>query len=356
MGFTRFRLHNFRNLRDGSVNVDGSEVFLVGQNGQGKSNFLEAVYLVSYGTSFRTNKDEELCTIDRDEMAVAAWTSRADESDVAVYLQDKKKRIEIDEKTIRDRKDLIYNVPCIVFCHGDMGFVSGSPDMQRFFFDQTLTLHDTEYLELLRRYRKTLKLRNISLKEKRHDLLEVYNEHLAETGFRVQESRAKLVDEFSLSFCELYRNVSGVSSSLSIRYRPSWRSARTSSDVLDIIREKDDADRVYGTTTTGPHRDRFVFYHDDTEFMKIASTGQIRLAALALRVAQARFFSLRRRRKPVLLLDDVLLELDATKRLRFFENLPEYDQAFFTFLPNEPFHEYRKNDTIVYTVTDGKIE
>jgi DNA replication and repair protein RecF len=121
-----------------------------------------------------------------------------------------------------------------------------------------------------------------------------------------------------------------------------------------------------GLTVKGPHRDRYVFIRKGTssgsggtyrggDFSGTASTGQRRLLALLLRVAQARCFSETTGKTPVLLLDDVLLELDGDKRRRFLAVMPRYEQAFFTFLPEEPYDRYCKSDTIVYYVNGGKI-
>jgi DNA replication and repair protein RecF len=123
------------------------------------------------------------------------------------------------------------------------------------------------------------------------------------------------------------------------------------------LRARRDADAAFGTTLSGPHRDRYVFTRHGAEFARTASTGQRRLLALLLRAAEARLFSAMSGEKPVLLLDDVLLELDPEKRRRFLEILPDYDQAFFTFLPEEPYERYQKADApaLVYRVADGAL-
>jgi DNA replication and repair protein RecF len=111
-----------------------------------------------------------------------------------------------------------------------------------------------------------------------------------------------------------------------------------------------------GISLCGPHRDRYVFNLDGREFAANASTGQRRLLALLLRVAQARRYHETTGGNPILLLDDVLLEMDGEKRRRFLAALPDYDQAFYTFLPEEPFQHYRTEDTLVYYVKHGRIE
>jgi recombinational DNA repair ATPase RecF len=131
--------------------------------------------------------------------------------------------------------------------------------------------------------------------------------------------------------------------------------APTADAVRQELERRRDHDRYMRTTTSGPHRDRFLFLWDGEDFTRIASTGQVRLASLLLRVAQAQFFSVETDRKAVLLLDDVLLELDPTRRARFLEVLPAYEQAFFTFLPDEHFTRFRKADTLLYRVANGSV-
>ncbi|MGM0675148.1 MAG: DNA replication/repair protein RecF, partial [Spirochaetota bacterium] len=143
---------------------------------------------------------------------------------------------------------------------------------------------------------------------------------------------------------------------LHITHRPSWRNAATVSEAEAHLRDRREHDLYMKTTTSGPHRDRFVYRYRDADFTKTASTGQLRLVSLILRVAQAQFFAARSGRAPLLLLDDVLLELDPRRRKAFLGELPHYEQAFFTFLPDERFNEYRGEHTLIYHVSDGSIE
>jgi DNA replication and repair protein RecF len=110
-----------------------------------------------------------------------------------------------------------------------------------------------------------------------------------------------------------------------------------------------------GTSLSGPHRDRYVFTCRGAEFTAKASTGQRRLLALLLRIAEARRFSQMTGSNPVLLLDDVLLELDPEKRRRLLGVMPSYEQAFYTFLPEEQIDRYRKSDTLIYSVAMGNV-
>jgi DNA replication and repair protein RecF len=361
MILTSLRTTAFRNLADAEVAIGGKDVFLVGENGQGKTNFLEALYFCSYGSSFRGVRDGELARTGEKDFSALLTIDGSPCGQALVKVESGKKTFQIDGKRIEDRKDVLSLVPCIVFCHEDMEFVSGSPERRRWFFDQCLSLSDPVYLDDLRRYRRVLKNRNNVLKEYGGNrvsgdpgsLLDALDDQFARYGARLMEKRETAVRLFSGLFGPLYREVSGIAD-IGVAYRPSWK-AGGEADITDLLREKRALDLAAGLSLSGPHRDRYVFTCGTGEFAGNASTGQRRLLALLLRAAQARRFSGMTGKNPVLLLDDVLLEMDGEKRRRFLSVMPEYDQAFFTFLPEEPFERYRKSGTLVYTVRDGRI-
>jgi DNA replication and repair protein RecF len=358
MGFLTLKTHNFRNIGDTKLDVDAAEVFLIGENGQGKTNLLEAVYMLCFGSSFRVRNDRVL--VDQGSGEPGFWLfaeysmSHTGMDSVALAYEEGKKAVTINGKTVSDRRDLVGNIPCVVFSHEDMAFVNGPPERRRWFFNQVMSLHDPLFIDTLRTYTKVLRLRNTALKQDQ-TLARLYDEQLAGYGFELISRRREAVLEFNETFRGLFTSISGLSKECLIRYRPSWKSEGIDG-VLDELRNRQDADRTMRTTTSGPHRDRFMFMVDGRDFSKVASTGQLRLISLILRVAQAVFFQEKTGRKPVLLLDDVLLELDAKKRISFLEMLPEYEQAFYTFLPDEPFERYRGAKTLLYRVVDGTFD
>jgi DNA replication and repair protein RecF len=358
MAFVSVAYQDFRNIRKTTIDIGAPVVYLVGENGQGKTNFIESIYILCYGASFRTRKDARLITLGQ-ETAYIRGRSTTDggiDRDITVkILKRGKKEIRVDGRLIADRIDLIENVPCIVFAHQDLSFITGSPEMGRRFFNQTLSLFDPLFISLLRGYRKLLKSRNILLKDRNRALLPAYNRNLVEIGLQIQRRREEIIEEFNSTFSLLFTSISGLQGETSIRYRSSWPKGKSCEDVLDFLAKREDRDLAFETTTTGPHRDRFILVHNGKEYSQIASTGQIRLCSLILRVAQASFFSGKTGKQPVLLLDDVLLELDADKRERFIAQLPKFEQAFFTFLPDEQFRKYSSDDTMIYRVADGEF-
>jgi DNA replication and repair protein RecF len=362
----------FRNLADAVVETAAKNIFLVGENGQGKTNFLEALYFCSYASSFRGARDCDIAQTEKKDFSASITTSnRTYENsvcgEVLVKFDKGKKSVFIDGKKTEDRKDLLSIVPCVVFCHEDMEFVSGSPERCRWFFDQALSLYDPVYLDDLRGYRRVLKSRNSVLRDSRQGLnnspetlLDALDQQLALYGFRLMEKRETAAGLFSEVFAQLFEQVSSSAEEagikgMTVQYIPSWK-ACNADEAVALLRKRRAADLATGVSLCGPHRDRYVFTLDNREFAGNASTGQRRLLALLLRVAQARRYRETTGRNPVLLLDDVLLEMDGEKRRRFLAALPDYDQAFYTFLPEEPFQHYRAEDTLVYYVKHGRIE
>jgi DNA replication and repair protein RecF len=354
MAFLSLQTANFRNLRDGITDTRGKDIFLVGENGEGKTNFLEALYFCSYASSFRGVRDGELVQNGEKNCSVSVELDKSVYNEVRVSYKNSVKTIILDGKRIEDRKELLSVVPVIVFCHEDMEFVSGPPERRRWFFDQSLSLTDPLYLEDLRRYRQVLRTRNTLLKAGKEggdtSLLEVLDPQLAQYGLELMKKRVRAAEQFSLVFEPLFREVSGLED-MRVCYHPSWKETETER-ILRHLEERREGDRSFGLTLSGPHRDRYVFIRGGKEFAGNASTGQRRLLALLLRLAQVEGFSQKTGYYPVLLLDDVLLELDVEKRRRFLGVMPNYDQAFYTFLPGT-YENYLKSDTIVYRVAGG---
>jgi len=376
MYFSSLRTTAFRNLADEEINVNAKDIFLIGENGQGKTNFLEALYFCAYASSFRAVRDAELARDSRlshngknsqdsipkaneKDFSAEVKLAQSVNDNILIKFENGKKNIFINGKRADDRKELLTIAPTIVFCHEDMEFVNGSPERRRWFFDQTLSLYDPVYLEDLRRFRRVLKSRNAVLRDYAQGklsgsldtLLDALDPQFAMYGGKLMEKREKAAQDFSAVLSPLYEDVSGISG-INARYIQSWKS----DDFVSHLKQKRAADTAAGLSLSGPHRDRYQIAHNGLDFTAAASTGQKRLLALLLRAAQFRRFSEVTGQKPALLLDDVLLEMDGEKRRRFLNVLPGYDQAFYTFLPEEPYQRYQKEDTLVYNVKGGRVQ
>lgn len=347
--------YHFRNLHDTTIETDHRHIVLVGENGQGKSNLLESVYMICFGASFRTNLYRNIIRFDEAEMSLIARikNEKSGRHTIKVVIQNGRRRIFLDDNEVKDRKELFNICTCIVFSHEDIDFIKGAPSDQRRFFDQTISLMDTVYLDDLRTYNTIVRQRNAVLKQRDTTLLPVYNQKLAEVGLRIQQTRARTVNQFNRLFPDMFSLVSGDDTRPVIVYRPSFKQADTVDEIVAVLEKNIERDLKYEMTTVGPHRDRYTIMNEERDFIATASTGQMRLTALVMRSNQAMLYVEKTNNKPILLLDDVLLELDLRKRERFLDNLAEYGQAFFTFLPEESYFKEGTYDNISYIVQEG---
>ena len=355
MRFESFRLKNFRNISSAEIETDAEDIVLTGTNGQGKTSFLEAVYTVCYGSSFRTPFLKEEIKHGEDGFLISGTFKNefGEKETINVSVQGNKRLITVGGKEIKDRKDLIYLFPCIAFVHEDIEFIKGEPEMRRRFFNQMMSLYSPFFFDDMRMYRAALSQRNAAIKSGRRDIVSLYNERLAFRGLEIMKARAEAVYDFNQIFPPLFRKISRTDMDLEIKYQPSW-SADTVDGILEILSSTEERDMKMLTTTSGVHRDKFTIMSEYGPFQSTGSTGQIRLRSILMRMAEASYFTRMTGKKPVLLIDDVLLELDSAKRAELLSELSGYSQAYYTFLPSENYFGSGKKG-IVYEVKEGEF-
>lgn len=358
MKFCSIGFHNFRNLSDSLIPTDARQVLLVGDNGQGKTNFLEAVYVLCYGSSFRALHTRDMIAHGKREFSLSAVveTDEGLHQQIGYYFGGGKREIRIDGKEIRDRRELMYNIPCIIYSHNDIEFIRGTPESRRRFFDQTMSMYNPLFFDDLRRYRLILRQRNAAIQGGYRALIPMYDDQLAAIGMTIQEQRREAVGEFNTILPGLYRTVSENNSEMRIVYRPSWGECMHADDAREKLARTLDRDIRMQTTASGIHRDQFLVMDGHVNFSLSGSTGQMRLASLIFRMVQTHAYRQKTGKDPVLLMDDVLLELDVAKRGLFLDQLGGYSQAMFTFLPGEQYFSRLSDEkSIMYHVKEGRV-
>ncbi len=409
MSYKSIRFYNFRNLIDAEIELNDNIYYLVGDNGAGKSSFLEALYLLSYGSSFREKNLEHCLRSSRQPFAIAGKIEREGQSHHIQVQYSKehdkatgKKQISLGTKKIQDRRELLQITPSIVFAHGDITYINGSPREKRQFIDQTISLVDPHYIDLSRNYMHNLAQRNLVLKNKQMDLLPTYTRQMVQFGLEIQRRRKLHIAKLSKVFSGLFCHVSNFPAPVMLDYRPSWPSRLFEPSVsrhsdaglgeplpeavmqncLKHLEQRQQRDLLMGSSQCGPHRDQLCFSVPEPgamatdqvaaaqckrdpketkeelprqDFTRLASTGQLRLAALTLKSAQANYLQQSCDSPGVLLLDDVLLEMDQIRRRLFLASLPPHQQLFFTLLPNEEYDSYPFPDYRVLKIRDGKL-
>jgi len=196
----------------------------VGENAQGKTNFLEALYILSYGTSFRTHRLEELKKFQTKECALNAVLQDDQKVSHTVHFHYKgiQKEIKINQNKILDRKHLLHHNPTIIFSYDDYKIVTGGHSIRRVFFDQIECLKSIYYIDLIRNYKRILEQRNKALKERNSIILDTYNYQLAKYGLEIMSCRKKTVDDSSREAQHIFDNASPDSQKLEFIYHPTW--------------------------------------------------------------------------------------------------------------------------------------
>jgi len=312
MHINRVTLGNFRNIAAADIELGGGINVLFGENAQGKTNFLEAVYFCATGRSHRAGRDKELIKMTENEARIALFAeNRGNTSQIDMRISREGKECKLNGLPIRRLGELFGHLSCVMFSPEDLALVKAGPTARRRFMDMELCQLYPAYYHNLRMYYKVLKQRNNLLKElgrskKQLETLVVWDEQLAEYGIKIMAHRGRFVEKLSGLSGINQRNITAGREDFAAAYKPN---ARTE-DFADKLAKSRNTDILRGTTSVGIHKDDIEFKINGADSRLFASQGQQRTAALALKLAQIDFIREEKGHPPVLLLDDVLSELD----------------------------------------------
>ena len=323
-------VRDFRNLANVELAPPADGLVVVGDNGQGKTNLLEAIYYFQILRSARGARDQDLVRFGADAFHLAASvdTDRCHEIGVGFERATKRKRVRLDGDVPERLSDALGALPSVMFSPADVELIAGSPAARRRFLDIVLALTTPGYLTALQRYRAALVRRNAALRESARAArasmasVAVWEPALAEHGAVLMRERLAWVASVAESFDRLCREI-GETSHVRLRYSSALDRADVGADALaPALATALDAKRAHdvkrGLTHVGPHRDDLsitIAAGDATarELRTFGSAGQQRTAAIALRMLEARTFGERTSRTPVFLLDDPFAELDVRR-------------------------------------------
>ncbi len=359
-------LTNFRNYASLELELPPRVVIVRGDNAQGKSNLLEAIYLLSTSRSPHTTTDREL--IHWGEKGQDIWGARLvtevkrarDEVRLEIALQQEtqllpsprgsgaRKRIRING-VARRASDLVGQVKVVMFSPQDIDVVSGAPSLRRRYLDITNSQLDRAYLRSLQHLQKVLLQRNRLLRliqdgRARPQELHFWDGEMVEHGCRIMAQRHQLVARLSEMARDIHHGLTQGTENLEIRYLPNLGEAFTpdrpeavAGAFHEALEREQRREIAAGMTLVGPHRDDVRFEVNGADMGRYGSRGQQRSLVLALRLAEANLIRDRSGEAPVLLLDDFLSELDRERRRHLLEAIAHYEQVIITATDLEPF-------------------
>ncbi len=397
MYLSHLGLTNFRNFVRLELDLPPGVVVLSGGNAQGKTSLLEAMYLLSIARPFRADNEHEVVNWQAAReggQALVAGTIEKKDQTLQVYVgyqwvapppahgsqgevpgsEDRgprerplgvRRQIRVS-RVKRTAADLVGLVNAVVFTAEDLELVQGSPSGRRRFLDILMSQVDPSYLRTLQRYQRVLLQRNRllrSLQERRagEDELEFWDRELVKEGAWIVGKRYEAMCSLSVLCREKHRDLAGAGEDLRIEYRPNvprhgqvvpGDMEREMAAALDASKRRE---LGMGSTVVGPHRDDFALLVNGVDMHAYASRGQARTLALTLRLSEAGYLVAQRGEGPILLLDDVLSELDATRRSHVLKRAGEYQQVIITTTDPESIERSVLPDASFYLVAGGRV-
>lgn len=335
------RLQDFRGYRDASFEFDSGVNIVVGPNGSGKTNLIEAILVLASGSSYRA-KDSELVHFSRPWARLDGWFDHGSRTLKLVVSGEKIiKSFAIDDKAY-SRLNLERSLPVVVFEPNHLQLLLRGPEWRREYFDDVLTRTLPTYKTLAANYRRTLAQRNALLKQPpatARNQLFAWNIRLSELGAQIALARRGLVEQINQRVSDIYSKIAHQKSEVKVVYDSPISQANYSTKLLSKLEAHTELDLKRGFTAYGPHREDFVIYLNNQPASISASRGEIRSLVLAIKIIELRLLEAARDQKPILLLDDVFSELDGARRRHLVKALKGY-QTIITTTDAEAILEY----------------
>ncbi len=306
MLLTGIRLENYRNIAVAELQPSRQLTVLYGSNGQGKTNLLEAIYLLGTGRPFRSAKVPDLI---RQGLAMASIRGQVQTagvtSEIIAKLAEKQRRLTVDGKPVQRAAELHGKLAVVVFSPDDTAMVKQGPEARRRYLDRTLYNSNVGFLREYHDYYRTLKQRNALLRSGVTAGLDIWTEQLVESGSRLMQQRRQYVEQFLPLLRQHYRSIAGGHEEVGLVYRPD-----ADDHFLELLEQCRLSDLRHGVTGRGPHRDDLEFLIDGRALKTFGSQGQQRSYVLALKLAELDHLQQTFGEPPLMLLDDIASELD----------------------------------------------
>ena len=324
MHLAHLKLRDFRNYARLEADFAPGFHLLLGDNAQGKTNILEAIYLLATLRSFRGVGGAQLVRHGCKGYFVGAQVVSRTGHDIKIYWSAAERKLSLDGKPVRKLVDYLGTLRAVVFCTEDVQLVKGAGRLRRRFLDLLLSQTHAIYLPLLQRYAAALRSRNALLKQFAPDpaALEGFTQQLIEAGTELMKFRRELLPKIMPLAVESYQRVAGTAETFTLEYQPSVRHDFAVELARNRAREK-----ALRSTLLGPHRDELQLRLNGKSAAQYASEGQKRSIAIALKLTQAEYLSAIHGAPPVLLIDDIMGELDAKRRAGFLPLLSRAQDA-----------------------------
>ena len=352
MKLDQLHIQHLRNLEDVRLTFDHTNIF-VGPNGQGKTTILEAIFLLAFTKSLRTNKEKEAIQYQKPQSVVWGQVSEGEYvTEYQITLKSESKITSINHDEIHKISDYVGHVPVVLFSPDDLELIKGEPGVRRRFFDLDVGQTNKYYLQELMMYRQLLKRRNDQLRhgQTNDEYMMLLTERLALYGEQIVEKRSEFIHQLIPYIQEVHSVLSDQKEVVNIEYHPKYQGS-----LFQDLNEKFAIDLQTQSTSIGPHRDDFEIQMNGKDVSKFGSQGQQRTVVLSIKLGLAKYIESIKNTAPLLLLDDVFSELDEMRMSALLQVLPTKTQTFITTTTLDVVAPSKQVNASIYYVDAGKV-
>ncbi len=323
MYIEKIKLNNFRNYENLEINLNKNLNIFYGDNAQGKTNILEAIFLCSLGKSFRTNKEKEMIRFNNEKSLIEVFYQKKDRDGKIKIELSEKKQISLNGIKIKKLSELLGNINTVIFTPEDINILKDGPQRRRRFLDLMIGQLRPNYVYNLNSYLKIIEQRNNYLRQireehKPEEMLEIWDEKLAEYSEKIYIYRKEFIEKIINKINQIHSKITNEKEIIKIEY---ISNCEKKENYLKLLKERRKLDIIKGFTTKGVHRDDFMIYINGKEVNIYGSQGQNRTVILSLKLAELNVIYDEIGEYPILLLDDFMSELDENRRKNFLNNI-----------------------------------
>ena len=353
MWINKIKINNFRNYNQEEIKLQEKINIFYGENAQGKTNMIEAIFLSSMGKSFRAKKDKDMINLNSEKAEVEIEYQKSDRDGKIKIELGKRKTIFLNGIKLKKLSELLGNIHIVIFTPDDIHILKGGPQNRRRFLDIMISQLKPNYMYAINLYAKILEQRNNYLRQIREEkkdesLLEIWDEKLAQYAIKIYQYRNEYINKIREKIKKIHREITNDKEEIEIEYQSE---CKTKEEYLKLLKERRKLDIIKGFTTKGIHRDDFMIYINKKQLDIYGSQGQHRTAILSLKLSELNIIKDEIGENPILLLDDFMSELDE-KRIKSFLNKIENTQVIIT-CTEKIMLENKK--VLIYNVKEGSI-
>jgi len=360
MKFIDLKLTNFRNYQKLYLKFNPSKNIIIGENGGGKTNIVEALYVLAFTKSFRGTKEDVIIKYDEPSCVVEANIKDKYTNRYKFILNKEGKKVMINNTKIGKISDYLSNINIILFTVEDLKLIKDTPNTRRKIINMELSQFNNEYLKLLSLYNRVLKQRNSYLKtlyfngNASRNYLDILTEQLIDLGLKLYEYRKQFISDISNYLSIYYKKITNLSD-LYISYKSDYEN-KNKEDLLKIYKKYLDKDITSGKTNYGIHHDDYNFILKDNNLRDFGSEGEQKNAVIAFKLSEIEVFKNNKNVLPILILDDLFSELDKKKINNIFKFINDEIQVFITTTELSKVNKKLRENSKVFKVVKGYVE